>query len=73
MLSLDPMMRKHITNAIDKRLLFDPANQLEPLAGPLKGYHKFRVAPFRLICDKQDDRLVIFVIKIAHCSAVYDH
>ncbi len=44
---------------------------LRDLKREFKKYYKFRVGDYRLICDKQDNTLVIFVITVKHRREVY--
>ncbi|MBQ7262142.1 MAG: type II toxin-antitoxin system RelE/ParE family toxin, partial [Synergistaceae bacterium] len=41
------------------------------LSGPLAGLWRYRVGDHRLICEIQDDVLVILVIDIGHRSKIY--
>jgi mRNA interferase RelE/StbE len=49
----------------------DPRSLAKSLKGPLAAYWRFRVGDYRIICDIQDDRLVILVITIGHRRDVY--
>ena len=42
-----------------------------PLVGEFVGYYKFRVGDYRLICSKEDDKLVVIVVEIGHRREVY--
>lgn len=42
------------------------------LTGNLKGFWRYRTGYFRIICKIYDDRLVVFVLKIAHRKDVYE-
>lgn len=37
----------------------------------LSGYWRYKVGDYRVICDIQDERLVVLVIDIGHRSKVY--
>jgi mRNA interferase RelE/StbE len=37
----------------------------------LRGYGKFRVGPYRLICHRDDAVLLVLVIKVDHRRDVY--
>lgn len=43
----------------------------KPLRKDLKGLWRYRVGKFRIICDIQEDKLVILVIKIGERDGVY--
>ncbi|MCK0538882.1 type II toxin-antitoxin system RelE/ParE family toxin [Alcanivorax sp. CY1518] len=38
----------------------------------LGGYWRYRVGDYRLICEIQDDRLVVLVLKVGHRRQIYD-
>ena len=44
--------------------LDDPRKIGKPLKGPMATYWRFRVGDYRIICDIQDDRLVILVVTL---------
>jgi len=43
----------------------------ERLQGPLGDFWKYRVGDYRVICSLQDDKLVVWVVRIGHRSGVY--
>ena len=43
----------------------------EALAGPLKGFWKYRVGDYRIIAKIEDETITIYVIAIGHRSEVY--
>jgi mRNA interferase RelE/StbE len=69
--ALSPEIRKRIRRAIEERLLSDPKGQLIPLMGPLRGYAKFRVGDYRLICHRDDGVLLVLVLTVDNRSDVY--
>ena len=44
----------------------------KPLSANLKGFWRYRVEDYRIICDVRDKELVVLVVKIGHRSKVYD-
>ncbi|MGK6313998.1 type II toxin-antitoxin system RelE family toxin [Neorhizobium sp. DT-125] len=71
---LDPTTRKRIREFLDQRLasLPDPRQLGPPLKGSELGeYWRYRVGDYRIICDIQDQRLVVLVIEIGHRREVY--
>jgi mRNA interferase RelE/StbE len=52
-------------------VLDDPRVLAKPLKGDLASFWRFRVGHYRIICDIQDDKLVILVITIGHRKDVY--
>jgi len=61
------MIRKNIKD----KLMLDPEHYLIPLVWNFIGKYKFRVWRYRIICEKNYDKLVILVVKIKHRKDVY--
>lgn len=70
---LDPVQARRIRDFLRQRLalLDDPRRIGKPLKGELAELWRYRVGDYRLICEIQDDRLVVLVIRIAHREQVY--
>ena len=70
---LDPQTRRCIRSYLENRiaLLDDPRSQGKALTGPLGGLWRYRVGDYRIVCEIQDKRLVVFVVIIDHRSEVY--
>jgi mRNA interferase RelE/StbE len=68
---LDKPTQLRIKKAIIEKLLTNPAAYLETLVGDLGGYYKFRVGDYRLICTKEDEKLIVIVIELGHRREVY--
>ena len=49
----------------------NPRSRGERLSGPLGAYWRYRVGNYRIICDIQDEVLIIEVITLGHRSDVY--
>ena len=43
----------------------------EALSGSLAGLWRYRVGNFRIVCEIQDEKIHILVVRIAHRSKVY--
>ena len=56
-----PDQQKIIT-AIRKKLTTDPDNFGTPLKGLLKGYWKLRVGEYRVVCEIQKEKVIVYVI-----------
>lgn len=69
--SLDYQIQVRIKKAILEKLRTNPLLYLESLAGELGGLYKLRVGNYRLICDKEDEKLTIIIVEIGHRSEVY--
>ena len=70
---LDRPLQLRIQKFIDTRLQTsdDPRRVGEAYAGPLKGYWKYRVGDYRLVCEIQDRVVHILVIAIDDRKEVY--
>jgi mRNA interferase RelE/StbE len=49
----------------------DPRHFGEPLKGNQKGYWRYRVGDYRIICEFQNAVLVVVVIAIGHRKEIY--
>ena len=49
----------------------DPRRFGDPLRKNLSGLWKYRVGDYRLICDIQDERVVVLVVRLGHRREVY--
>ena len=71
---LDPQVARRLRHALRAvASLENPRNRGKPLTGPLKGHWRYRVGDYRIICDIQDDKLVIIAVDLGHRSEIYDH
>jgi mRNA interferase RelE/StbE len=71
-ITLDKTARSVIEKAIDTKLLTNPDVYLIPLVGDLTGLYKFRVGDYRLLCLKEENVLIITVVKVKHRREVYE-
>lgn len=51
--------------------LDDPRKQGKALQGELAEFWRYRVGHYRLVCEIQDERLLVLVVRIAHRRQVY--
>ena len=49
----------------------DPKRLAEPLFGCFAGFGRFRVGDFRLVCQFNDNRLVILIVRVKNRREVY--
>nr|WP_284047707.1 type II toxin-antitoxin system RelE/ParE family toxin [Halomonas gemina] len=71
---IDPQQRRRIRAYLEERVVsLDHPRQLgNPLRGELTEFWRYRVGDYRVICQVQDDRLVILVVRAAHRKDVYE-
>ena len=50
----------------------DPRRYGAPLRKELAGRWKYRVGAYRLICEIQDEKVLVLVLMVGHRSKVYD-
>jgi len=55
----------------DVATLEDPRSKGKALVGDKKGLWRYRVGDYRIICDIQDNELVILAVTISHRKNVY--
>lgn len=62
-----------IIDVLEKRiaLLDDPRDLGKPLLGEWSGFWRWRVGDYRIIARIEDERAVIFVVRVAHRREVY--
>ena len=58
---------------IDKHLIIcdDPRSSGKSLLGNKKGYWRYRIGDYRLICIIQDNKLIITALNIGHRREIY--
>ena len=70
---LDKQVVSRIMKFLEQLSSFDnPRMKGEPLTEPrFKGLWRYRVGDYRLLCNIQDNQLVVLVINIEHRGKVY--
>lgn len=70
---LDPPVRKRLLDWLDDRLegCKNPRHFGEPLKGDRAGLWRYRVGSYRILCELQDDCLVILTLNIGHRREIY--
>lgn len=71
---LDNYTKVMLLNWITKNLVDceNPRSHGKALKGNLKNQWRYRVGNYRILCDIEDDRLVILVINVGHRRDIYD-
>ena len=52
--------------------LENPRGKGKALTGDLKGFWRYGIGDYRLVCEILDNELIIYTIKISHRKNVYD-
>ncbi|MBN7807406.1 type II toxin-antitoxin system RelE/ParE family toxin [Agrobacterium rosae] len=71
---IDSQTRNRIRSYLHERIatLDDPRQTGQALQGSeLGNYWRYRVGDYRILCDIQDNKLVVLVIEIGHRKEVY--
>lgn len=73
MAKLDRSVAAEILRYLRERIATsqDPRRFGEPLHKDLAGFWRYRVGAYRLICDIQDNKMVVLVLRLGHRSKVY--
>ena len=71
---LDRYTQRMIKAWIDKNLegCADPYQHGKGLTANFSGWWRYRIGDYRLICQIEDDRLVILALSIGHRREIYD-
>lgn len=70
---MDRQNAKRITSFLRERVGMsdDPRATGKSLTGPLSGYWRYRVGDYRILCEIQDARILVFVLSVGHRGDVY--
>lgn len=71
---LDRYTQKMLKSWIEKNLIDceNPRNQGKGLVSNRSGQWRYRIGDYRLICQIQDNELVILALSVGHRREVYD-
>lgn len=71
---LDHQIQSEIVRYLRERIATeeDPRRYGAPLRRDFAGRWKYRVGAYRLICEIQDERILVLVLMVGHRSKVYD-
>lgn len=71
---LDKQAQKDILEYFRKRIAIDddPRRFGKPLSRELAGLWRYRVRDFRMICNIEDDKLLVLVLSVGHRKDGYD-
>lgn len=70
---LHPRVRQRLRDYLENRIaqLDDPRQVGKPLKGQDSELWRYRVGDYRIICEIQNNTLVVLVIRIGHRKEVY--
>ena len=70
---LDRAAQKAIVDFLRERVVpaENPRQIGKPLHGDKKALWRYRVGDYRLICDIQDERITVLVLRVGHRKEVY--
>ena len=71
---LDRQVQTEIVRYLRERISTDddPRRYGAPLRKELAGRWKYRVGAYRLICEIQDEKILVLVLMVGHRSKVYE-
>jgi len=70
---LDRPVQKRILDWLSERIEVckNPRHFGEPLKGDYAGLWRYRVGAYRILCEIQDEKIVILVLTIGHRRQIY--
>jgi mRNA interferase RelE/StbE len=70
---LDRTMIRRILGFLHERVAKadNPRSLGKALKGPLGDFWKYRVGDYRMVCDIQDQEIMVLVVRVRHRSKVY--
>ena len=69
---LNKTMQKRILDYMDEiALLENPRSRGKALVENMRGLWRYRVGDYRVICEIQESRIIISVLKIGHRKNIY--
>lgn len=72
---MDKQSARRILDFLDERISFqsDPRVSGKALTGPLGGLWRYRIGDFRVVCEIQDQRIVVLVLAVGNRRDIYRH
>ena len=70
---LDRPVQKRLLDWLNDRIegCKNPRHFGEPLRGELGGLWRYRVGDYRIICEIQDERLIVMALSVGHRRQIY--
>jgi len=72
--ALGPSAATEIFRFLDERIrgCSDPTRFGKPLRGDKKGFWRYRVRDWRILCRLENGLLIVIVVAVGHRSTIYD-
>ncbi|WP_443977011.1 type II toxin-antitoxin system RelE family toxin [Treponema succinifaciens] len=71
-LKLDKQIQRQIQKfVLQLKNLENPRSRGKALVGNLSHLWRYRVADYRLICDIQDEKILVTILRIGHRKGIY--
>lgn len=73
LLKLDRSVQKRILDWLNDRIngCKNPRHFGEPLKGDHSGFWRYRIGDYRMLCEIQDENIVVLALAIGHRREVY--
>ena len=69
--ALDRPVQRRLIDFLESRVTRNPRAHGEAMTGPFSGFWKYRVGDYRVVCELEAARLVVWVLKVGHRREVY--
>jgi mRNA interferase RelE/StbE len=71
---LDRQAQSDILRYLRERIATDedPRRLGKPLSGEFAGLWRYRVRDYRMICNIEDNKLIVLVVRVSHRKDVYE-
>ena len=71
---LDRQAQRDVVRYLRERIatMEDPRRFGKPLRRDMAGLWRYRVADYRIVCEIREAEVVVFVVRVAHRSRVYE-
>lgn len=73
MLALDPVIRDRIDRFLSTGVAPDPRRVGKALSGRLKGFWRYKLGAYRIMCRIEDERFTIVVVAAGHRDHIYTY
>jgi mRNA interferase RelE/StbE len=73
MLALDPVVRDRIDRFLSTGVTQDPRRVGKALGGRLKGFWRYKLGPYRIMCRIEDERFTVVVVAAGHRDHIYTY